>query len=163
MDNGTHWRDMLNQQGRGARQVGGDTPPPQPPRPPIEPEREEPLELDMAEYRPWILQRGRTRPAALLDLRWHDARAGLWLGCAIAYPQLAAVEYIGDKMLSLDCGKRQFVIEGEGLGELVRRIQDGSVIAIQEYAAAVWPQRPAGSVVTSVKRVSGSAQAMAQT
>lgn len=156
MDNGTHWRDMLNQQGRGGRQVGGEAPPPPPSRPPVEPEREEPLELDMAEYRPWVLQRGRTRPAALLDLRWYDARASLWLGCAIAYPHLAAAEYIGDRMLSLDFGKRQFVIEGEGLNELVRRIQEGSVIAIQEYAAAVWPRRPEGPLVTAIRRLGGS-------
>lgn len=155
MENGTHWRDMLNQQGRGARQVGGEPPTaqPAPPRPPAEPEREEPLELDMAEYRPWILQRGRSRPAALLDLRWYDARASLWLGCAIAYPQLAAVEYIGDRMVSLDFGKRQFVIEGEGLNELVRRIQEGSVIAIQEYSASVWPLRLEGPFVTAIKRM----------
>lgn len=160
MDNNTHWRDMLGQQGRSARQVGGEPPtaPPAPQRPPSEPEREEPLELDMAEYRPWILQRGRSRPAALLDLRWYDARAGLWLGCAIAYPHLAAAEYIGERMLSLDCGKRQFVIEGEGLSELVRRIQDGSVIAIQEYAPSVWPQRPAGSIINSIKKVAGAIQ-----
>jgi hypothetical protein len=160
MDNGTHWRDMLNQQGRSGRQMGGEDSPqshsvPPPPLSPAQGEREveDDLTLDMAEYRPWVLQRGRTRPAALLDLRWYDARAGLWLGCAIAYPQLAAAEYIGERMVSLDFGKRQFVLEGEGLAELVRRIQDGSVIRIQEYAAAVWPQRPSGPVVTSIRRV----------
>lgn len=158
MDNGTHWRDMLNQQGRGARQVGGEAPLPPPSLTQAEPEREEPLELDMAEYRPWVLQRGRSRPAALLDLRWYDARASLWLGCAVAYPHLAAAEYIGDRMLSLDFGKRQFVIEGEGLAELVRRIQEGSVIAIQEYAKAVWPRRQEGPVVFSIRKLGAANQ-----
>jgi hypothetical protein len=165
MDNGTHWRDMLNQQGRGARQMGGEgsqpsQSAPQTSPPPAQGEREvdDDLTLDMAEYRPWVLQRGRSRPAALLDLRWFDARAGLWIGCAIAYPQLAAVEYIGDRMVSLDFGKRQFVIEGEGLNELVRRIQDGSVIRIQEYTAAVWPHRLTAQVITGIKRICAPAQ-----
>ncbi len=153
MDNGTHWRDMLTSQGRGGRQVGGESTPPPPSPAPAEPQIDEDLSLDQAEYRPWLLQRGRTRPAALLDLRWFDPRASLWLGCAIAYHQLAAVEYIGERMLSLDFGKRQFVLEGEGLGELVRRIQEGSVIAIQEYAASVWPQRPVGPFVAAIKRL----------
>ncbi|WP_263588668.1 hypothetical protein [Sphingopyxis sp. GC21] len=153
MPNGTHWRDMLSQQGHGGRQLGGEAPTPTPTLAAIEPERDEALELDLAEYRPWVLQRGRSRPAALLDLRWYDARAGLWLGCAIAYPQLAAAEYIGDGMVSLDFGKRQFVLEGDGLGELVRRIQDGSVIRIQEYAAAIWPRRPVGAIINRIKRL----------
>ena len=152
MTDGTHWRDMLSQQGRGGRQIGGEATPP--PSLPVEPERDDDLALDTTEYRPWTLQRGRTRPAALLDLRWYDGRASMWLGCAVAYPQLAAVEYIGDRMLSLDFSKRQFVVEGEGLGELVRRIQEGSVISIREYAAEIWPHRPAGPIVSSIKRVS---------
>lgn len=152
MSNGTHWRDMLSQQGHGGRQVGGDATPPPPP-PPRELEVDEDLPLDVAEYQPWVLQRGRSRPAALLDMRWYDARASLWLGCALAYPQLAAAEYIGDKMVSLDFGKRQFVLEGEGLGELIRRIQEGSVIRIQEYASSVWPRKPAGAIINSIKRL----------
>ena len=152
MTDGTHWRDMLNQQGRSGRQVAGE-PAPAPLAPVLGPDDDDGLSLDMAEYRPWVLQRGRSRPAALLDLRWYDARASLWLGCAIAYPQLAAAEYIGDRMLSLDFGRRQFVLEGEGLSELVRRIQDGSVVAIQEYAASVWPRRPTGPIVTTIKRL----------
>jgi hypothetical protein len=101
----------------------------------------------------WALQRGRTRPAALPNLRWFDPRAGMWLGCAMAYPQLIAAEYVGERMVSLDFGKRQFVVEGEQLGELIRRIQDGSVIAIQEYAPTVWPQRPAGPYIASIRRI----------
>lgn len=155
MDSGTHWRDMLTQQGKATRELGGGTTPPAP-APAVAPDPlplDEELTLDLAEYRPWVLQRGRTRPAALLDLRWYDARAGMWLGCAMAYPQLIAAEYVGERMLSLDFGTRQFVIEGEGLNELVRRIQDGSVLAVQEFAPSVWPQRPAGPVVTRIQRL----------
>lgn len=161
MDNGTHWRDILNQQGRTGRQVGDDPPSGglgNPTKPDGQP-RDDELELDMSEYRPWILQRGRSRPAALIDLRWYDARAGMWLGCAMAYPQLVSVEYVGERMVSLDFGKRQFVLEGEGLIELVRRIQDGSVVAIQEYAPALWPQRPSGPCITSIKRVTSAREA----
>lgn len=160
MDNGTHWRDMLTQQGKATRELGGASTPPAP-APAVVPEPlplDEDLNLDVAEYRPWVLQRGRTRPAALLDLRWYDARAGMWLGCAMAYPQLTAAEYVGERMLSLDFGTRQFVIEGEGLNELVRRIQDGSVIAIQEYAPSVWPERPSGPVVTHIRRIGASGE-----
>lgn len=161
MDNGTHWRDILNQQGRTGRQVGDDPPsagPGNPAKPDGQP-RDDELELDMSEYRPWILQRGRSRPAALIDLRWYDARAGMWLGCAMAYPQLLSVEYVGERMVSLDFGKRQFVLEGEGLIELVRRIQDGSVVAIQEYAPALWPKWPSGPCITSIKRVNPAREA----
>ncbi len=110
-------------------------------------------EFDPAIYRPWILQRGRSRPAALIDLRWYDARAGMWMGCAMAYPQLVSVEYVGERMVNLDFGKRQFVLEGEGLIELVRRIQDGSVIAIQEHTTSIWPNQQKGPVINSIKRV----------
>ncbi len=157
MDNGTHWRDRLLQQGHGTREVGGSSSPPSPPTAPAPPSPELPLDddlpLDMAEYRPWVLQRGLARQAALLNLRWFDPRAGMWLGCAMAYPQLIAAEYVGERMVSLDFGKRQFVLEGEQLGELIRRIQEGSVIAIQEYAPAVWPQRPAGPYIASIRRI----------
>ena len=131
MDNGTHWRDRLLQQGHGTREVGGSTSPPLPPIASAPPTPELPLEeelpLDMAEYKPWVLQRGRTRPAALLNLRWFDARAGMWLGCAMAYPQLIAAEYVGERMVSLDFGKRQFVLEGEQLGELRRQ---GTIVVV---------------------------------
>ena len=118
-----------------------------------EPDDDERLLLDSAEYQPWVLQRGRSRPAGLLDLRWYDAKARLWLGCAIAYPQLVAAEYVGTAMLSLDFGKRQFVLEGVGLEILLNRLRDYSVIAVQEYAPSLWPQRPTGPIISSIKRV----------
>jgi len=157
MDNGTHWRDRLLQQGHGTREVGGTSSPPSPPTAPAPPSPDLPLDdelpLDISEYRPWVLQRGRARPPALLNLRWFDARAGMWLGCAMAYPQLIAAEYVGERMVSLDFGKRQFVLEGDQLGELIRRIQEGSVITIQQYAPAVWPQRSDGPYIASIRRI----------
>jgi hypothetical protein len=112
---------------------------------------EEPL--DAAEYRPWIVQRGRTQPALLLNLRRYDPRSGLLLGWQASYPYLVAADYVGERMISLDFGTRHFVIEGTGLGELLRHLQQGTVLAIQEYCPQVWPQRPDGPVVTAIKKV----------
>lgn len=49
----------------------------------------------------------------------------------MAYPHLIVVEYIGDKMLSLDFGIRQFMLEGRGLCELAERLQLGCVLMVQ--------------------------------
>lgn len=151
MDQPTHWRDMLSPSAHASQQRGGNNDTFT--RPPAERDDNDGLMLDTAEYQPWVLQRGRSRPVALLDLRWYDPKASLWLGCAIAYPQLVAAEHVGTGMLSLDFGKRQFVLEGDGLDELVHRLQQYSVIAIQEYAPTIWPQRPAGPIVSRIKRV----------
>lgn len=113
----------------------------------------DPLELDMAEYKPWVLQRGRTRPVMMLHLRRYEPKSGLWMGWQIAYPHLIAIEYIGDCMLSLDFGSRQFMIEGIGLGELARYLQTGSVLLLQEYAAAVWPIKTQGPIVIAIKPI----------
>jgi|SRR3954468_7254542 len=114
---------------------------------------EEARALDAAEYRPWIVQRGRTQPALLLNLRRYDPRSGLLLGWQASYPYLVAADYVGERMISLDFGTRHFVIEGSGLGELLRHLQQGTVLAIQEYCPQVWPQRPHGPVVTAIKKV----------
>ena len=114
------------------------------------------LALDMAEYRPWILQRGRSRPAIMLHLRRYEPKSGLWTGWQrwqMSYPHLAAVEYVGDRMLSLDFGQRQFVIEGTGLGELARHLQSGSVLMVQEYSQTIWSMRghdPLMSIITKL-------------
>lgn len=71
----------------------------------------------------------------------------------MSYPHLIAVEYIGDKMLSLDFGTRQFVIEGTGLQGLVRHLQQGSVLVAQEYSVAKWPDDREGPHLTAIKRV----------
>jgi hypothetical protein len=66
---------------------------------------------------------------------------------------LSAVEYIGDKMLSLDFGTRQFVIEGSGLDELVRHLQLGTVMKIQEYNAEIWPARSTGAIIKAIIKI----------
>jgi len=71
----------------------------------------------------------------------------------MSYPHLIAVEYIGDVMLSLDFGMRQFVIEGNGLIELARHLQQGTVLAVQEHMAAIWPAHPTGPSIHSITRV----------
>ncbi|MGA0546829.1 hypothetical protein ACO2Q1_16280 [Brevundimonas sp. VNH65] len=107
------------------------------------------------EYRPWLLQRGRSRPAMMLGLRRFDARSGLWQGWGLPYPSLLAVEYVGDRMLSLDFGSRQFMIQGHGLSTLARHLKQGIVTVIQEHAASVWPGPTEGPVVTSIMKVGG--------
>lgn len=86
--------------------------------------------IDPCEYRPWILLRGQLRSTMMLGLRWFDAKAGLWHGTAIPYFSLNAIDTIGERMVSLDFGARQFVIEGSGLDELARRLQQGDVAKI---------------------------------
>jgi hypothetical protein len=156
--NPSNWRDMFEPSrntGRGIGRDGISAPPSS------QPEREalpvdDGLDIDTTDYKPWVLQRGRGRPVMMLHLRRFDPKSGLWIGWQLAYPHLVAVEYIGDKMLSLDFGTRQFMIEGTGLGELARHLQSGSVLMVQEYCEKVWPVRFSGPIVTSVKKI-GSA------
>ncbi len=140
------WREMF-EPSRGARPAGA----PPPSMVPEEPEGDA-LPLDTTVYRPWIVQRVRARPSMLLDLRSFDARSGMWMGTAVAYPHLIAVEYVGDRMISLDFGLRQYVVQGRGLDELVRLVQEASVLAIQEYSDKVWATLPSGPVVTAIRR-----------
>lgn len=111
------------------------------------------LGRDTTDYVPWVLQRGRARPAMMLHLRRFEPKSGLWIGWEIAYPHLIAVEYTGDRMLSLDFGTRQFMIQGRGLDELVARLQQGTVLMVQEYCDKVWPTRGSGGVITSIVKV----------
>jgi len=129
----------------------------EPPREPVV--EDETPHLDLSVYRPWILQRGRSRPAMMLEFRQYEPRSGLWSGWAVAYPHLVGLEYTGDKMLSLDFGGRHVVIEGVGLDELARHIQQGAVVAIHEHAPSVWPQQPVAAVVTAIRRLNPSADA----
>lgn len=110
-------------------------------------------DLDPKQYRPWLLQRGRSRPAMMLELRRYEPRSGLWQGWAMSYHGLHGVDFIGDRMLSLDFGSRQFVVEGRGLDTLARHLALGTVQGITEYAASIWPGRPEGPVVTAIRRV----------
>jgi hypothetical protein len=116
---------------------------------------------DAQEYKPWILQRG-TRPLMILHLRRYDAKAGHWLGWQMPYPQLMAVEYVGDRLLTLDFGTRQFAIEGVGLAELVQRLQNGAVIAIQEYSSCVWLDSPTEAVVSTISKIGLAVSASTQ-
>lgn len=115
------------------------------------------LAPDLSAYRPWTLQRGRSRPTLMLELRRYEPRSGLWSGWQLSYPTLLAAEYTGDRLLSLDFGSRQFVIEGRGLDELARHLQQGNVIAIQEFASALWQRQPDGAVVGAIRKVTASA------
>lgn len=145
-----NWRSMFEQD-RGGKPAGASPPHGEPPH-------KQPLDdddgamLDPSIYRPWILQRG-GHPAMLLHLRRYEARSGLWMGWQLAYHTLIAAEYVGERMLSLDFGSRQFMIEGHGLDELARHLQRGSVLALQEYAASIWPAGQAGPAVTAIKRL----------
>jgi len=117
------------------------------------------LALDTHEYQPWVLQRGRSHPAMMLHLRRFEPRSGLWTGWQLSYPHLIAVEYTGDKMLSLDFGARQFIIMGNGLGGLVGHLQTGTVLTITEYNNRIWPVAPTDrGCVTSIAGVAQGAQ-----
>lgn len=113
------------------------------------------LAQDTAEYRPWVLQRG-TRPVLMLHLRRHDPKSGLWMGWELSYPHLVAVEYTGDRLLSLDFGARQFMLEGAGLDELAGHLQNGNVLMVQEYDPSVWPAQPGTARVSAIRRLAAS-------
>ncbi|MEJ7927039.1 hypothetical protein WG908_09755 [Sphingobium sp. AN641] len=148
---GGNWRSLFDQpRGSGLPPPGEQAPVPQ--MLDDGPMGDE-AQIDPKAYHPWILQRGRSRPSAMLGLRWYESKAGFWSGCGMPYPMLQAVEYIGDRMVSLDFGTRQFVIEGSGLDVLARRIKEGTVLAVVEYAHVVWPQRSEGAMVTAIRRM----------
>jgi hypothetical protein len=113
-------------------------------------------ELDTTRYQPWTIQRSRGRPVMFLDLQWIEPKTGTLVGCQVSYPHLVAVEYIGDQMVSLDFGSRKFVIEGTGLGELSRWLQQGLVQSIQEYAQSKWAEKPDGPIVKRIVRMEGA-------
>lgn len=104
---------------------------------------------DIQEYRPWILQRG-SRPLMMLHLRRYDPQAGHWLGWQVSYPHLIAVEYVGDRLLTLDFGTRHFVVEGTDLSELARHLQTASVQTVLEFAPDVWSKLPEASAVNKI-------------
>lgn len=150
-DNPRRWQDAFGRNiGEPGRGIGG-----QPPMPRDELPEDGPPDLDLAEYKPWVLQRGRSRPAMMLHLRRFEPKSGLWMGWQLAYPHLIAAEYIGDRLLSLDFGSRQFIIEGTGLDELAHRLQDGTVLVVQEYDATVWPAHQ-GPRISSIRRIEGN-------
>lgn len=162
--NQTHWRKMFERGGNAAPQQprttqggaspfggydDGYQPPPQGggdreqlSHADISDEAAMALAFDSSEYKPWVLQRGRSRPPMMLHLRRFEPKSGKWIGWQVSYPHLVAVEYVGDTMLSLDFGTRQFVIEGIGLTKLAHELQQGIVLTITEFARDLWRQRP---------------------
>lgn len=107
---------------------------------------------DPKHYRPWLMQRG-GRPAMFIDLRRFEPKTSTLTGCLMSYPALIAVDYIGDHMLSLDFGNRRFILEGAGLTDLAARLQQGMVLAIQEFSPKVWQAPPFGSVINKIVSV----------
>ena len=146
-----NWRSMF-EQSRGATPGREASPTPPPDDTPLD---DTAASHDLTSYKPWLLQRGRSRPSLMLGLRRFEARSGLWQGWGLSYPSLQAVEYIGDRMLSLDFGTRQFMLEGHGLDELERRLAEGTVVTIVEYAAQVWATKPDGPIVTAIGKITG--------
>ncbi|MDF7776039.1 hypothetical protein P1X14_12340 [Sphingomonas sp. AOB5] len=140
-----NWRAMFE----GPRGTG-PKPAVQQAEPPVEDEADAD---DLATYKPWLLQRGRSRSTMMLDLRRYDPRSGFWQGWAMPYASLQAIEYVGDGMLSLDFGSRIFMVEGDGLDELLRPLQQGLVLALHEYNRTVWPERPAGACIATIRRL----------
>ena len=135
-----NWQDAFRPKGGGS-----ETPPPFPPSVPPDPDDDDLAPLpDPSSYRPWILQRGRGRPAMFLDLRKFDGRTGEIIGSQVSYPSLMAIDYLGEHLVSLDFGHRHYVIEGSGLGELARRLQQGAVLAIR-------PSRPEAAILARLK------------
>lgn len=107
---------------------------------------------DLQVYHPWLLQRGRSHPAMFIDFRRFDPKSGLLIGCQMSYPMLTSMEYTGDKQLSLDFGQRKFMIEGSGLIDLARHLQQGIVLAIQEYSDSVWKEKQLSAFVSRIAR-----------
>lgn len=106
---------------------------------------------DPSAYKPYHLQRGPSRPAMFLDLRRFDARAGTLVGSMLSYPSLVAIDYFDDTIIDLNFGLRNIRIEGKGLGELIQRLQTGSVLFIQQYTHKIWPERPtSGPIVDKI-------------
>ena len=116
---GKNWTAMFEQQSRDGKPPGGSfqTSPPQDDAP-----EEDTSALDLTDYKPWIIQRVRSRPALMLELRRYEPRSGLWQGWAMPYHGLYAVEYIGERMLSLDFGARPGTRAGKWRDHLFRNI-----------------------------------------
>lgn len=120
---------------------------------PVEIDDELAAPIDTNVYQPWILQRGRGRPVMFIDFRRIEPRAGTVIGRQMGYPYLQAIDYIGDQIVSLDFGMRQYVIEGKGLSALARFLQQGHVLAVQEFSERTWRSHDGKAVVTKIVEV----------
>ena len=136
-----NWRDMFDDKtaGGGEAPKGSDRDDTLPPMP------------DPADYKPFYVQRGPGRPAMFLDLRRFDPRGGNLVGTMMSYPQLISIDYFDDRTIDLNFGLRNIRIEGSGLDELIRRLQTGSVLVIQQFSDRIWNTRPAtGPIVDNI-------------
>lgn len=107
--------------------------------------------VDPTSYKPFFVQRGRSRPAMFLDLRCFDARSGALKGTMLSYPQLVAIDYVDDHTILLDFGMRHVRIEGDGLAELIARLHSGNVSVIQAWSPKIWGERePTGPIVRAI-------------
>lgn len=148
---GNNWRSLFDQH----PQRQGTLPPSaaEGPVAAASPETDDAAALDATDYRPWIIQRGRSRSVMMLHLRRFDPRTSMPMGWVLPYSSLYGIEYVGDRMLSLDFGVRQFVVEGRGLDGLLGALQSGSIQAVVEYCPALWPKSPDGAaIVTTIRR-----------
>ena len=148
-----NWREMFEPKGNAHRgEEDGAAFADRRPREEIPPDED--AAIDGSEYRPWILQRGRTRPAMMLELRRFEPKSGMWHGWMMSYPSLVAVEFTGTTLVSLDFGNRQFLIEGLELAGMIDHLQSGTVMKLVEYSKAIWPVRDGGPVISSVRELS---------
>lgn len=145
-----NWRSMFEQT---RRPDAAAAPAPSPVETPEEAPEADDLAIDPTVYKPLVLQRGRSRPAMMLELRRYEPRSGLWSSWAMSYPSLYAVDLTGDRLLTLDFGARQFVIEGRGLDKLVRQIREGTAVGIVEHSAGIWPAPMSAVVVTAIRQI----------
>lgn len=143
-----NWASMFDTKGR-------EGPPPAPDAGPFATIQDDLPPIDLNEYRPWMLQRGRTRPAMMLTFRQFDSKSCLWRGISLAYPSLFAVESIGDRMITLDFGTRHIIVEGRGLDVLADHLQQGTVLAIVEHSRSLWPVT-AVPIVTAIRSIEPS-------
>jgi len=149
---GNNWRDRFEPQ----RDIGGSAmgaPPSPPHRSPDGEFEDDGVGVDPSAYQPWTLQRGRSRPSMMIDFRRYEPRSGLWSGWAFAYPHLVGIQYTGSRLLSLDFGSAHVVVEGDGLDQLARYIQQGTVLSVQEFAPMIWPTRPQSGLVSIIRQV----------
>jgi len=150
----SNWQDLFEQR-RGDRAAGPTIPSTNADSQSDEPELASPP--NPQDYRPWLLQRSRGRPVMFLDLRRFEPRTGGLIGCQMSYPYLSTIDYLDDRMVSLDFGVRQFVIEGSGLNVLALWLQQGQVLAIQEYSPRIWPALPSGPIVRVINQINAPA------
>ena len=144
---GKNWTDMFEP----SKPFTARTAPPPPPDPEYD---DAPVAgRETGDYKPWTLQRGAGRPSIMIDFRRYEPKSGLWMGKQLSYAHLLAVEYVGDRMVSLDFGTRSVVIEGRGLDELARHLQQCSVTIVHEHAPRLWAVAPDGAIVSTIRDI----------